>query len=133
VSQIKPFVLALFALGATLSLAALAYLFVVFAPLLTVGAPVQLPVSEATQPQTEPMTIRVRADGAILLQNEVVTDDELIARMDGISNERVVYVRADTAASWELVSGVMARIGSAGFRNVALVTDTEDRVRGGGE
>lgn len=108
--------------------------FMVTAPLLTVGVPVELPRTEAKQleSEVEPLSITIRADGTIYLQETVISAEELVARMRAISREgydRRVFIRADATADYGLVADVMARLSSAGFRNLGLVTDTRDAPR----
>ena len=108
--------------------------FMVTAPLLTVGVPIELPRTEAKQleSETDPLTISIRADGTIFVQETVITKEELVQRMRAISREgydRRVFIRADAAAEYGLVADVMARLSSSGFRNLGLVTDTRDGQR----
>ena len=108
--------------------------FMITAPLLTVGVPVELPRTDAKQMDSEadPLSITIRADGTIYVQETVVTPDELIAKMRAISREgydRRVFIRADATADYGLVADVMARLSSSGFRNLGLVTDTRDGPR----
>ena len=103
--------------------------FMVTAPLLTVGVPVELPRTEAKQleSETDPLTITVRADGTIYLQETVIPIADLVSRMRAISHEgydRRVFIRADATADYGLVADVMARLSASGFRNLGLVTDT---------
>jgi biopolymer transport protein TolR len=108
--------------------------FMVTAPLLTVGVPVELPRTEAKQLESEvdPLSITIRADGTVYLQETVVVKEDLVAQMRAISREgydRRVFIRADAIADYGLVADVMARLSSAGFRNLGLVTDTRDGQR----
>jgi biopolymer transport protein TolR len=108
--------------------------FMVTAPLLTVGVPVELPRTEAKQleSEVEPLSITIRADGTIYLQETAIGAEELVARMRAISREgydRRVFIRADATADYGLVADVMARLSSSGFRNLGLVTDTRDAPR----
>ncbi|GAM96450.1 tol biopolymer transport system, tolR protein [alpha proteobacterium U9-1i] len=105
--------------------------FMVTAPLLTVGVPVELPRTEAKQleSETDPLSISIKADGTVYVQETVVTREELVAQMRAISREgydRRVFIRADATADYGLVADVMARLSSSGFRNLGLVTDTAD-------
>ncbi len=105
--------------------------FMVTAPLLTVGVAVDLPRTEAKQleSETEPLTITIRADGTVFVQETVIDKEQLVAQMRAISREgydRRVFIRADSTADYGLVADVMARLSSAGFRNLGLVTDTMD-------
>ena len=108
--------------------------FMVTAPLLTVGVPVELPRTDAKQleSETDPLSITIREDGTIYVQESVVSADELVAKMRAISREgydRRVFIRADATADYGLVADVMARLSSSGFRNLGLVTDTRDGPR----
>jgi biopolymer transport protein TolR len=108
--------------------------FMVTAPLLTVGVPVELPRTEAKQleSETDPLSITIRADGTIYVQETVVPKEDLVAQMRAISREgydRRVFIRADATADYGLVADVMARLSASGFRNLGLVTDTRDGQR----
>ncbi|MEZ5961175.1 MAG: protein TolR [Hyphomonadaceae bacterium] len=108
--------------------------FMVTAPLLTVGVPVELPRTDAKQmpTETDPLSITIREDGTIYVQESVVTREELVAKMRAISREgydRRVFIRADATADYGLVADVMARLSSSGFRNLGLVTDTREGPR----
>jgi biopolymer transport protein TolR len=108
--------------------------FMVTAPLLTVGVPIDLPRTEAKQleSETDPLTISIRADGTIFVQETVIDKERLIAQMRAISREgydRRVFIRADATADYGLVADVMARLSSSGFRNLGLVTDTSESSR----
>ncbi len=108
--------------------------FMVTAPLLTVGVPVELPRTDAKQLESEsdPLSITIREDGTIYVQETVVTKEELVAQMRAISREgydRRVFIRADATADYGLVAEVMARLSSSGFQNLGLVTDTNDGPR----
>ncbi len=105
--------------------------FMITAPLLTVGVPVELPRTEAKQleSETDPLTISIKADGAVYVQETAVDREALVAQMRAISREgydRRVFIRADANAPYGLVADVMARLSTAGFRNLGLVTDTRD-------
>jgi len=103
--------------------------FMVAAPLLTVGVPVDLPQtrSEPLQGDDEPLTITVQGDGRVYLQETAAEPEELIARLLAIGEngyEERIYVRADAAVEYGQVMKVMGRISSAGFSRVGLVTET---------
>jgi len=105
--------------------------FMVTAPLLTVGVPIELPRTEAKQleSETDPLTISIRADGTVFVQETVVPVDELVEQMRAISREgydRRIFIRADATAEYGLVADIMARLSSSGFRNLGLVTNTRD-------
>ncbi len=105
--------------------------FMVTAPLLTVGVAVELPQTEAKQleSEVEPLTITIRADGTVFLQETVVDREAIVPQMRAISREgydRRVFIRADATADYGLVADVMARLSASGFTNLGLVTDTMD-------
>ena len=105
-------------------------IFMVAAPLLTVGVPVKLPetAAEALPVEAEePLTITLTADGLILLQTTETAPDELLGKLRAISAERSsdkVFLRADGAIAYENVVQVMGALNAGGFRNIGLVTDT---------
>jgi biopolymer transport protein TolR len=102
--------------------------FMVTAPLLTVGVPVDLPKTRA-QPLTqdrEPLSVSVRRDGSIFLQNTRVSEDDLVPRLTAISAngyDQRIFVRGDKAVDYGRVMEVMAMISAAGFTHIGLVTD----------
>lgn len=104
-------------------------IFMVAAPLLTVGVPVQLPETAANalpNDDEEPLTVTLTSDGEIMIQETVVTANELIPRLQGISAERDgdrIFLRADGANAWNDVAQVMGALNAAGFNNIGLVTD----------
>ena len=103
--------------------------FMVSAPLLTVGVPVELPKTEAgaMEEQTEPLTVSIRADGAVFLGEEPTPFAELSTRLRALAGEgfdKPIYVRADGRAPYERVAQVMARLQAAGFTSIGLITDT---------
>jgi biopolymer transport protein TolR len=104
-------------------------IFMVAAPLLTVGVPVQLPETAANALPTdeeEPLTVTLTSEGEIMIQETVVTGDQLIPRLQGISAERDsdrIFLRADGANAWNEVAQVMGALNAAGFNNIGLVTD----------
>ncbi|KAF0117313.1 MAG: biopolymer transport protein TolR [Hyphomonadaceae bacterium] len=102
--------------------------FMVAAPLLTVGVPVDLPKTEAKSManEQEPISITILADGQIYLQSEQVAFDDLMPRLTAASAEqydRRIFIRGDSTADYGVVMQVMARINSAGYRNLGLITD----------
>jgi biopolymer transport protein TolR len=103
--------------------------FMVSAPLLTVGVPVELPKTEAgaMQEQTEPVTVSIRSDGRIFVQEDEAPFAELGPRLRAVAGsgtDKPIYVRADGRASYERVAQVMARLQAAGFTSIGLITDT---------
>lgn len=104
-------------------------IFMVAAPLLTVGVPVKLPETAATAMPTEkeePLTVTLTADGLILLQNTEIGDAELIGKLKAIAEQRTskkVFVRADGAVLYDRVAQLMGALNAAGFNDIGLVTD----------
>lgn len=104
-------------------------IFMVAAPLLTVGVPVELPKTAAgalPAEQEEPLTVTVSADGAVQIQTTEIGRDQLVARLRGIATERAsdrVYLRADGRVSYAQVMEVMGALNAGGFSNIGLVTD----------
>ena len=104
-------------------------IFMVAAPMLTVGVPVDLPESAANALPTdaeEPLTVTLTADGQLQVQTTVVARDEFISRLRAIAEERTsdrVFLRADGANAWTAVAEVMGALNAAGFNNIGLVTD----------
>ena len=105
-------------------------IFMVAAPLLTVGVPVELPETAATAlptEQEEPLTITLTADGRVMIQNTETAEGELIPKLRAIASERTsdkVFLRADGSIPYERVAQVMGALNAGGFRNIGLVTDT---------
>jgi biopolymer transport protein TolR len=113
-------------------------IFMVAAPLLTVGVPVQLPETAASAlptEQEEPLAITITADGRVMLQTTEVADDELIPKLRAIAAERTsdkLFLRADGAVPYLRVAQVMGALNAGGFRNIGLVTDTDGPTFGAG-
>jgi biopolymer transport protein TolR len=109
-------------------------IFMVSAPLLTVGVPIDLPQTKAAsldQADKEPLAISVNTKGQVFLQNSEIKIDELVPKLQAIaaarggnSDERI-YVRGDRNVEYGTVMKVMGRLSAAGFRRVALVTEVE--------
>ncbi|MEQ3749183.1 MAG: protein TolR [Celeribacter sp.] len=108
-------------------------IFMVAAPLLTVGVPVELPKTAAQalpHEQEEPLTITLTPDGLIAIQTTEVDEGELIPRLQGIAAERgddKVFLRADGSIPYARVVEVMGALNAGGFSNIGLVTDTGGR------
>jgi biopolymer transport protein TolR len=107
-------------------------IFMVSAPLLTVGVPIDLPQTQAKSldQDREPLTISVNNDGKVFLQNSEIPLEELIAKLKAVTDARGgfderVYVRGDRKVNYGTVMRVMGRLSQAGFRRVALVTEVE--------
>tara|TARA_Y100000815_G_C13252489_1_gene466124 strand:- start:464 stop:907 length:444 start_codon:yes stop_codon:yes gene_type:complete len=102
-------------------------IFMVAAPMMTVGVPIDLPETQAQamNSDTQPITISVNPEGQIFLQETEIPIDEVVPKLEAIAttgyNERI-YVRGDANADYGTVMKVMARISAAGFKNIGLVT-----------
>ena len=105
-------------------------IFVVAAPMLTVGVEVDLPRTAAgalPTDQEEPLSITVTSDGRLVVQDREIPRDELIQTLQAAAAERVddrIFLRADGAIPYAAVMEVMGALSSAGFRNIALVTES---------
>ena len=105
-------------------------IFMVAAPLLTVGVPIQLPETAAQalpSEQEEPLTITLTAEGETLIQTTPVEEAALITRLRAIAAERAddkVFLRADGAIPYERVMRIMGALNAGGFGSIGLVTDT---------
>ncbi len=106
-------------------------IFMVAAPLLTVGVPVELPKTAAGALPTveeEPLTITLTADGQVVLQKTPIARADLIARLTAIAAEREddkVFLRADGAVRYEEFAQILGALNAAGFNNIGLVTDSD--------
>ena len=104
-------------------------IFMVAAPMLTVGVPVDLPRTAAQAlptEQEEPLTVTITASGELAIQTTVIPEGELIPRLQGIAAERQgnrIFLRADGAIPYERVMQVMGALNAGGFSNIGLVTD----------
>ncbi|MBS0125487.1 protein TolR [Thetidibacter halocola] len=104
-------------------------IFMVAAPLLTVGVPVELPktAAQALPSETEePLTVTLAADGTVLIQTTEIARDDLVPRLRAIATERAddrVYLRADGSVPYEQVAQIMGALNAGGFSSIGLVTD----------
>ena len=106
--------------------------FMVTAPLLTVGVEVDLPKTKAgaINADAAPLVVSIKSDGSLYLQETVVEPEALIPRLKAISNANPdvrIFVRGDRAVSYGEVLSVMGRIQSAGFEKVALVAKLPEK------
>jgi len=105
-------------------------IFMVAAPLMTVGVPVELPrtAAEALPTETEePLTVTLTAEGGVAIMTTEVEAGELIPRLQAVAAERSddkIFLRADGAIAYERVMQVMGALNAAGFSNIGLVTDS---------
>ncbi len=105
--------------------------FMVAAPLLTVGVPIELPKTEAKplQGDKEPLTITVDTQGKVFLQETEIEVDKLVPKLLAITEngyEERIYVRGDRQVNYGTVMKVMGTVSAAGFRRIALVTELEE-------
>jgi biopolymer transport protein TolR len=104
--------------------------FMVTAPLLTVGVPIELPETRANpiQGDSEPLTVTVAPGGMIYLQETEIDLDTLAPKLVAIAKEgydQRIFVRGDRSVGYGDVMKVMGVLNRAGFRRIALVTETE--------
>lgn len=105
--------------------------FMVTAPLLTVGVPVDLPKTKASQISDDqtPLIISIKADGGLALQNRDIETDQLIPRLEAVARakpETRIFVRGDRSVPYGEIMAVMGRVQEAGFTRVALITKLPD-------
>lgn len=107
-------------------------IFMVSAPLLTVGVPLDLPqtAAKSLDQDKEPLTLSVQLSGKVFLNNTEIAMDELVPKLKAITEARGgmderIFVRGDTKVDYGTVMRVMGRLSAAGFKRVALVTEVE--------
>lgn len=106
-------------------------IFMVAAPLMTVGVPLELPKTAAQAlptEQEEPLTLSLASDGGLAIQSTPVTDADLIPRLAAIMTERKgnkLFIRADAGVSYGRVAQVMGALQAAGYTSLGLVTDPD--------
>ncbi|WP_119392075.1 protein TolR [Taklimakanibacter lacteus] len=104
--------------------------FMVAAPLMTVGVPIELPQTKAKplQGDSEPITVSVDKEGKVFLQETEIDPETLIAKLEAIAangyDERI-FVRGDTAVNYGAVMRVMGALNAAGYKKIGLVTGSE--------
>jgi biopolymer transport protein TolR len=106
--------------------------FMVSAPLLTVGVPLDLPQSQAKSldQDSKPLTVSVNVKGQVFLQDREIKIDELVAKLKAVTDARGgaderIYVRGDKKVDYGTMMQVMGRLSAAGYHRVALVTEVE--------
>jgi len=102
--------------------------FMVTAPLLTVGVPVDLPKTRAPAlgQDKEPLQVTIAKDGKIFLQKQVVAEDALVAKLQAISQngyDQRIFVRGDKSVGYGRVMVVMGMLSQAGFTHIGLITE----------
>lgn len=106
-------------------------IFMVAAPLLQVGVPLELPQARGKQLESnkEPLAVSVKASGEVFIGETQVQIDEIKAKLEAIAAngyDETVFVRGDKGANYGLVAQVMGRISAGGFKKISLVTDVEE-------
>ena len=106
-------------------------IFMVAAPLLQVGVPIELPQAKGKQLESnkEPLAISVKADGSVFIGETAVSLDEIAPKLKAIAKngyDEQIFVRGDKGVAYGTVMRVMGRISAGGFRKVSLVTEVED-------
>ncbi|HWA88707.1 MAG TPA: protein TolR [Rhizomicrobium sp.] len=106
--------------------------FMVTAPLLTVGVPVDLPKTkaQALSQEREPLSVTIRRGGRVYLQNVPIDEDNLVPRLTAIAAngyDQRIYVRGDRSVDYGKVMEVMGLLSAAGFTHIGLVTDVDKR------
>jgi biopolymer transport protein TolR len=109
-------------------------IFMVTAPLLTVGVPLDMPKTNAgaVNADTKPLTISVDAEGKVFLQESEINLDEITAKLRAISDNREgeetrIFVRGDKSVEYEIIARVLADISSAGFKKITLSSLPRER------
>lgn len=102
--------------------------FMVAAPLLTVGVKIDLPrtVAGPVTDNEEPLSVTIDIDGKVYLQESEIADDLLVPRLVAISSngyDKPIYLRADKAVGYGRVAEVMSLLNAAGFTRLVLVND----------
>ena len=105
-------------------------IFMVAAPLMTSGVPVDLPQTQAKalDQDREPLTLSVNDKGQVYLQNTEIKLEELVPKLQAIAKngfDERIYVRGDKRVDYGTVMRLMGRLSQAGYRRVALLTEVE--------
>ena len=104
-------------------------IFMVAAPLLTVGVPLDLPKTNASalpQENEEPLTVNIDAEGKVFIQTTEIAMEGLLPKLAAIAQAREskkVYLRADASVDYGLVAQVMGNLNAAGFTSIGMVSD----------
>jgi biopolymer transport protein TolR len=109
-------------------------IFMVAAPLLTVGVPVDLPKSQGSElkSDSEPLTVTVDPKGKIFIQEAEIALGDLQPKLSAITEARkgldeAIFVRGDKATNYGELMLVMGRIAGAGYKHISLVTEAEEK------
>lgn len=109
--------------------------FMVTAPLLNVGVPVDLPETNASNldDKLEPMVITVKSDGSLYVQETKVEEDRLVPRLMAVTQRNTqarIYIRGDQKLNYGYIMRIMGRINQAGYSKVALVANMPQPAQG---
>jgi biopolymer transport protein TolR len=107
-------------------------IFMVAAPLLTAGVPLDLPQTRAAplNVDTKPVTLSIRASGQVFLGETELTDEEIVGRLASTAKQGFderIFVRGDKKVDYGRVAQVMSIVTAAGYKRVALVTEPDQR------
>jgi biopolymer transport protein TolR len=107
-------------------------IFMVTAPLMTAGVPIELPKASAAplNVDAKPLALSIKADGKVYLGESELKDDEIVVRLGQAAKqgfEERIFVRGDKKVDYGRVAQVMAIVTTGGFKRVALVTESEQR------
>ncbi|MBO0664050.1 protein TolR [Jiella sp. MQZ9-1] len=105
-------------------------IFMVAAPMLTVGVPIELPKTQAKalNAETQPITISVNSKGEVYINETEIAVNEVVDKLKQIAKtgyQERIFVKGDKSADYGTVMQVMGRISAAGFKNIGLVTDQD--------
>ncbi|MBV7378280.1 protein TolR [Maritimibacter sp. DP4N28-5] len=105
-------------------------IFMVAAPLMTVGIDIEMPETAANplpSVEEEPLTVSISADGSVAIMTTEIDRNDLIPRLQAIMTERTddkIFLRGDGRVPYEQVAQIIGALNAAGFNNLGLVTDT---------
>ena len=102
--------------------------FMIAAPLMTVGVPLQLPKSAAAKSAEpkEPIVVSIDKDGKVFLAKEELPDDTIVPRLTALATqdaEQIILVRGDKEIQYGRLMEVMGKVSSAGFQKVSLIAE----------
>ncbi|KAB0678018.1 protein TolR [Aureimonas leprariae] len=105
-------------------------IFMVAAPMLTVGVPLDLPETQAKalNAETEPLTVSVQKGGSVFVQETEIPAEEVVAKLQAVAKtgyDQRIFVKGDRAADYGTIMKVMALISAAGYKNIGLITAPE--------
>jgi len=108
-------------------------IFMVAAPLLTAGVPIDLPQAKANALNVEqkPIAIALNDQGQLFLMDQPIADADLVGKLQALANkddaEQRIYLRASKVVPYGRVAEIIGAVTAAGYKKVALVTETDKR------